>query len=200
MGDVIVLLQGSANGSYSWGPVQRALISAGERVVAPDMLGYGKAPPPSGAWSIDEETEHLRRSLEPAPGDGLHLVAHSLGSMFGLYLLRALGPRVTRLTLIDPVLVSVLREMGEADAFAEIEAQYQRFMGCLPDAAGAARAFVEHWSGPGSWDAIGDGARAAIAALVPKVRLEMIAARSDTTPLAALARSRPPTTILLGEQ
>ncbi len=199
MRDAIVLLHGSANGSYSWGPIQRALASTGAKVVAPDMLGYGNAPPPSEAWSIGEETEHLQRSLEHVHNT-LHLVAHSLGAMFGLYLLRALGPRVTRLTLIDPVIVSVLRETGEADAYAEMEAQYQRFMGRLPDQTAAARTFVEHWSGAGSWEALGEKARAVITGLVPKIRLEMIAARSDTTQLKALVKSRPLTTILVGER
>jgi len=53
----------------------------------------------------------------------MHLVAHSLGAMFGCYLLGALGPRVTRLTLVDPVIVSVLRETGENEGYAEMEAQ-----------------------------------------------------------------------------
>ncbi len=138
MGDVIVLLHGSASGSCSWGPVERALVSTGAGVVAPDMLGYGHAPAPSETWSIGEETAHLQRSLEHLYDEKLHLVAHSLGGMFGLYLLRAFGPGVTRMTLIDPVIVSVLRETGEDDAYAEMEAQYQRFRD-LPTAACTAR-------------------------------------------------------------
>lgn len=200
MSDVIVLLHGSANGSHSWGPVERTLVSRGAMVVAPDMLGYGHAHPPSEVWNLDEETEHLKRSLEPVHGEPIHLVAHSLGATFGLYLLRALGPRVARMTLIDPVVVSVLRHTGEDDGYAEMEEQYQRFMGLLPDPAAAARAFVEHWSGTGSWERIGDKARAAITALVPKMRLEMIAARSDTTKLQDLVESPPPTAILVGER
>jgi len=199
MSDLIALLHGSANGSYSWGPVQRALISWGAKVVAPDMLGYGKAPQPSESWSFAEETEHLKRSLEQLDGEKIHLVAHSLGATFGLYLLRALGSRVTRLTLIDPIVVSLLRETREDDGCAEMEEQYQRFMGLLADPKVAACAFVEHWSGPGSWVSMGDKARAVITALVPKIRLEVIAARSDTTKLSDLIKTPPPTTILVGE-
>jgi predicted alpha/beta hydrolase family esterase len=47
-------------------------------------------------------------------------VAHSLGSLMGLHLRRELGARVTRMTLIEPVLVSVLRERGEDAAYAEM--------------------------------------------------------------------------------
>jgi pimeloyl-ACP methyl ester carboxylesterase len=49
MNNVIVLLHGSANGSHSWRRVQSALTSLGLSVFAPDMPGYGKAPPPSDA-------------------------------------------------------------------------------------------------------------------------------------------------------
>jgi len=74
------------------------------------------------------------------------------------------------------------------------------FMGLLADPGAAARAFVEHWSGAGRWERIGERARGVITALVPKIRLEMIAARSDTTTLQALVKSPPPTTILVGER
>jgi pimeloyl-ACP methyl ester carboxylesterase len=199
-GEVIVLLHGSANGSYSWGAVARALARSGATVIAPDMLGYGTAPPPSASWTIDEESTHLERAVARYAHRDLHLVAHSLGTMFALHLLPRLKDRVTRLTLIDPVMVSVLRQTGEIEAGDEMEAQYQRFMGLLPDEAAAARAFVEHWSGSGSWSWIGNKARAVITALVPKVRLEIIAARSDTTPLETLLHAPPPTTILVGER
>jgi pimeloyl-ACP methyl ester carboxylesterase len=200
MNNAIVLLHGAANGSHSWRRVQRALTSLGLNVFAPDMLGYGKAPAPSDTYSIQEEVTHLQRALDLQGVGTMHLVAHSLGSMIGLHLRRALGARVTRMTLIDPVVVSVLREQGEEAGYAEMEEQYQRFMGSLPDQTKAARRFVEHWSGKGVWESIGERARSVITSLVPKIRLEMIAARSDTTGVAFFAEAPPPTTILIGEK
>jgi pimeloyl-ACP methyl ester carboxylesterase len=123
-----------------------------------------------------------------------------LGSMFGLHLRSALGARVTKMTLIDPVMVSILREQNEHAAYAQMEEQYQRFMSLAADHDAAARFFVELWSGRGAWDSIGLRARIVVASLVPKLRLEMIAARSDTTGLARFAESPPPTTILIGER
>ena len=200
MDNVIVLLHGSANGSYSWRQVKNALRSQGLDVFAPDMLGYGKAPAPSDTYSIQEEVAHLQGELDLRGIASMHLVAHSLGSMLGLHLRRALGARVVKMTLIDPVVVSVLREQREEAGYAEMEAQYQRFMNSLPDQTNAARAFVEHWSGKGVWGSIGERARSVITSLVPKIRLEMIAARSDCTGLADFAESPPPTTILVGEK
>jgi pimeloyl-ACP methyl ester carboxylesterase len=45
----IVLLHGSANGSYSWAAVRSGLEAYGATVVAPDMLGYGRSPTP---WRV----------------------------------------------------------------------------------------------------------------------------------------------------
>jgi pimeloyl-ACP methyl ester carboxylesterase len=104
------------------------------------------------------------------------------------------------MTLIDPIVVSVLRERGEDAAYAEMEEQYHRFMSLSEDREAAAQFFVDHWSGAGAWEYLGKRARAIIMALVPKVRLEMTATRSDTTTLAWLAESPPPTTILVGEK
>src|SRR5262245_57300435 len=142
MSDTVVLLHGSATASSSWNLVAASLASAGASVFAPDMLGYGKAPAPSDTYSIQEEVAHLQRVLDLQGVGTMQLVAHSLGSIMGLHLRRALGARVTRMTLIDPVVVSVLREQGEEAACAEMEEQYQRFMENLPDPTKAARVFV----------------------------------------------------------
>jgi pimeloyl-ACP methyl ester carboxylesterase len=129
----------------------------------------------------------------------MHLVAHSFGTLIGLHLRRALGGRVSRMTLIEPVLVSVLRERHEDAAYAEMEGQYQRFMSPGDDHAAAAAFFVNHWSGPGAWESLGQRGREFLGALVPKLRLEMIATRSDETRLEWFAASPCPTTIVIGE-
>ena len=200
MSDTIVLLHGSATGSSSWDSVAGSLVSSGASVFAPDMLGYGQSPAPTSSYGIEEEVAHLARLLDLQNVGTLHLVTHSLGSLIGLHLRRALGARVTRMTLIEPVVVSVLRERSEDAAYAEMEEQYQRFMSLLADHEAAAHFFVDHWSGPGAWDSIGRRRRAMVTSLVPKLRLEMTATRSDTTKLAWLADSPPPTTILVGEK
>lgn len=196
---VIVLLHGSGNGSWSWRKVHSVLASRGIPFLAPDMLGYGASPAPSERWSFAEETEHLRQLVEAEQPESVHLVAHSLGATFGLHLLRALGERVGRVTLVDPVVVSVLRELNEEAGFAEMEDQYQRFM-AIADSSAAARVFVEHWSGEGTWAQLGDKAQRTIVDSVPKLRLEMTASRTDTTTLAELLKTRPRAMVLVGER
>jgi len=195
----IVLLHGSANGSYSWGAVREALAAQDATVWAPDMLGYGRSPAPGRGWTVREEVAHLRGWLDQHGVGPFHLVAHSLGAFFGLHLRLALGARVSRLTLVDPVLVSLLRVPGEEEALAEMDALFQRFMRAMPGHAAAARVFVEHWSGAGAWSTLGNRARALITNLAPRLKAEMAACEADPTRVEELAVDPVPTTILVGE-
>jgi pimeloyl-ACP methyl ester carboxylesterase len=65
MTDAIVLLHGGATGSSSRNAVARSLVSSGAHVFAPDMLGYGASPPPTGSYAIAEEVAHMTRLLSP---------------------------------------------------------------------------------------------------------------------------------------
>jgi pimeloyl-ACP methyl ester carboxylesterase len=155
MSDLIVLLHGSATGSSSWTPISAPLAALGASVIAPDLIGYGRSPPPSSSYGIAEEVSHLLGLLDRPQNGTIHPVTHSLGSLIGLHLRRALGSRVTRMTLVEPVIVSVLRERGEDAAYAEMEEQYQRFMSLSDDHEAAAAFFVNNWSGAGAWESMG---------------------------------------------
>ena len=88
-----------------------------------------------------------------------HLVTHSLGAFFGLHLRLAVGSRVARLTLIDPVVVSVLRVPQEEDALRETQTLDDRFMCASPDHGAAARLSAEHWSVRRRVDALSEKGR-----------------------------------------
>jgi pimeloyl-ACP methyl ester carboxylesterase len=72
MNETIVLLHGSATGSWSWDPVADSLVWSGASVFVPDMLGYGQSPAPTGSYGIAEEVAHLVRLLDlnPTPAKG----------------------------------------------------------------------------------------------------------------------------------
>jgi pimeloyl-ACP methyl ester carboxylesterase len=196
----LVLLHGSATGSYSWAAVRTGLEAHGATVLVPDMLGYGRSPPPSEGWQPRDEVAHLSGWLDMQGVSAFHLVTHSLGAFFGLQLRLAVLPRVARLTLIDPVVVSVLRAPGEADALREMQSLYDRFMHALPDHGAAAQLFVEHWSGAGGWHALGEKARALVPRLAPRLHLELAASEADRTTLAELTSTPVPTSVVVGEQ
>lgn len=200
MTETLVLLHGAAMGSGSWNPILKAITAAGMTAFAPDLLGYGHSPPAPERYRLDNEVAHVAGLLKSHEFASVHLVAHSLGALVALHLRPVLGSRVTRLTLVEPIVVSVLREKQEREAYAEMEEQYQRFMQLAPDREAAARFFVDHWSGPGVWNSMPSHGRASIAKLVPKLAQEMIATRSDETPWVQLTEAPPPTTILIGEK
>ena len=95
--------------------------------------------------------------------------------------------------------VTIVRPRLPIDAHAEMEEQYQRFMSLSADHEAAAHYFVDHWGGAGAWDSMGSRGRTMVRSLVPTLRLEMTATRSDTAKLGWLAESPPPTIILVGE-
>jgi pimeloyl-ACP methyl ester carboxylesterase len=60
MSDLIVLLHGSGTGSSSWMPIAASLAGSGASVVAPDLLGYGRSPPPGSSYGIAESNSEMR--------------------------------------------------------------------------------------------------------------------------------------------
>ena len=77
---------------------------------------------------------------------------------------------------------------------------YDRFMRAWPDHGAAACLLVEHWSGAGAWNALGEKGRALVAGLAPRLRLEMTASAADRTTLAELTSTAVPTSVLVGER
>lgn len=192
----LFMIHGSATGSRSWAPLRKLLLEAGVEAESPDLIGYRGDPLPDD-WSIDLEAQRLLTILGGPTGPPRHIVAHSVGSLFALHLRRLAPHRVARMTLIEPVLASLLRDGGQPEALAELEGATRRFLDLGP-APEAVRMFLDHWSGPGAWDRLPPAKQAALAALAPRLRLELHATRHDPTPLAALLGDPLPTLVLLG--
>jgi pimeloyl-ACP methyl ester carboxylesterase len=119
--------------------------------------------------------------------------------MIALCLQQVLGERITQVTLIDPVIVSVLRESAEDAALLVMENQYETFMALREKPDAAAKFFVDLWSGRGVWEQMGQQSRILVASLVPTIAREMTAARLDRSTLAWLTELAGPTTIVVGE-
>jgi pimeloyl-ACP methyl ester carboxylesterase len=79
-----------------------------------------------------------------------------------------------------------------------MDAQYQAFMTALPDTEAAAQRFVDHWNGAGTWHSLPLRPRQGMMSMVPKVELEMIAARTDTSLYESLFRTAPPSRVIVG--
>src|SRR5262244_499607 len=199
-GEPIVLLHCSSGSSGAWAPVMIHL-GQGYRVLAPDLLGYGRtAPWPREApLGPDAELEVVEALLDVA-GRPAHLVGHSYGGTVALSAARRFSPRIASLTLIEPVAFQLLRSADEPDGWREIAALAERHLALVREGrdAAAAETFVTYWTGPKAWQLMPDAARDSAIRSAAKVGAEwrlMFAAEDD---LDAVAGIEAPTLLVCG--
>jgi pimeloyl-ACP methyl ester carboxylesterase len=107
----VVALHCSLGSGRQWAPLLAAL-SHRHQVFAPDISGYGDGSlPPHATATLASEVEFLSDQLAAVPGP-IHLVGHSYGGAiaFRIATASALAPRVRSLTLIEPILPTLLLE------------------------------------------------------------------------------------------
>lgn len=190
-GQSIVLLHCSAGSSGAWVPVIDQL-GQGYRVLAPDLLGYGRnAPWPRNVpIAADQELAVIQALLDVA-GQPVHLVGHSYGGTVALNAARRFPRRVASLSLIEPVAFHLLRHADEPDGWSEIAALAERHL-ALVDAgrdAAAAEAFITYWTGPKVWQQMPEAARDSAIRAAVKVAAEwqlMFALEDDPDATAAI--------------
>jgi pimeloyl-ACP methyl ester carboxylesterase len=176
-GETVVLLHGSAGSSALWRKTTEALGQL-YRVVAPDLIGYGK----SAAWphgrdfAIEAETRALTPLLPCcAP---YHLVGYSYGGVVALALALENPARVRTITLIEPVSFTVLRQKPTEPAFSALVRVRGQFEAALnaEDRTAGLREFLEFWGGANAWNGLPDAAQVALLAVADKIVLDWRAA------------------------
>jgi len=159
------------------------------RVLAPDLLGYGRSTP----WPPDAPFEHARDlRLVDALLDGVRgpfdVVGHSYGGLLALQFARSRPRDVRSLAVYEPVAFGVLYEPPDPDGEADLAALDHdgRF---LDDRTGGDEVwlerFVDYWSGEGAFRDLSDAARAAFLAAGRKVFQEVKSIMADRTPVEA---------------
>src|SRR5882724_6337170 len=111
----VVALHCSLGSGRQWGKLAAALAEVfgpGTKFIAPDLAGYGNNPgafdlPTTLAQEIEGLSEHLSEARGP-----IHLVGHSYGGAiaFKIATSSAFSSRIRSLTLIEPVLPTLLTE------------------------------------------------------------------------------------------
>jgi pimeloyl-ACP methyl ester carboxylesterase len=172
------------------------------RVIAVDLYGSGKtvAWPQDQPMLLDDEIE-LLQPVFLAAGDRFHLIGHSYGGAIALKAALTHQDRLISLVLHEPVLFSVLMTNApQSDAAREIVAVRDDTIRLVDegDLNASAERFVDYWTGDGTWAAIPELKRQAIAQAVRAAKPEWHALFHDSTPLAAFAEIRVPTLFLTG--
>ncbi|HUG23730.1 alpha/beta fold hydrolase [Piscinibacter sp.] len=198
----LLALHSSGSSGRQWEPY-RALLPAGTRLRAPDLIGYGDGPawPLGASVTLEAEAQRLARWLPHGPG-GVHLVGHSYGGAVALELAFRWPERVRSLTLYEPVRFAMLRADGDGSQWRDI-VQVGRDIGALTLTGRiheAGEVFVDYWSGPGAWTRLSPARRNTIAVRMPKVRAEFEALFSDDAPPKAFHRLAMPVRLLCGSR
>jgi pimeloyl-ACP methyl ester carboxylesterase len=193
-GPAVLLGHSSTASSGQW----RALIARLRdrfRVLAPDHVGYGETAAHANCSPLVEHELAIIDALLHVAGEPAHLVGHSYG---GALLLRAAArtpARVQSLTLIEPALFHLLADTRRLMAHCEIWNVARRVVQYADLGAHdeAARGFVDYWGGRGTYDAMNEDARVAVAAGMPKVRNEwdVVFDPHETTPDLLTALTMP---------
>jgi len=198
---VLLLLHSSASTNAMWAPIIDVL-KARFRVIAPDLIGYGRTDPwPAGhEFTPAEEVRLLEPLVRHQPG-GVHVVAHSYGGVVALHLGLACGAAIRSLTLIEPVAFFVLRALGEREALAEAEAVGNTYTARMAagETEAALRGFIDYWRGDGAWDAMEEPLRAQIRRSAGKIVLDFQVTLADPG-MAALRTLRLPVRLLSGDR
>ena len=148
----VVALHCSLGNGRQWAPLAAAL-GHRHQVIAPDISGYGDgALPAHAAATLADEVEFLHDRLVALKGP-IHLVGHSYGGAIAFNIATAsrFAARVRSLTLIEPILPSILIDQGRDRHLYEHFARLaNRVCSALwqGDTTRALDHFLTFWNGP----------------------------------------------------
>lgn len=200
-GTGVVCLHANASSSAQWRHFSE-LLAPRFRVLAPDLYGAGASPewPSDRVITLADEVALLAPVLALA-GSPLVLVGHSYGAAVALKAALADPRRVAALVLYEPTLFALIEQNfprpNEADGIraAVDDAAFALDAG---DLHGAARRFIDYWSGDGAWQRIPEQRKPAVAAQVANARRWGHALFGEPTPLGAFASLDMPVLYLSG--
>ena len=130
------------------------------------------------------------------------LVGHSYGAAVALIAALEHPEKVHALVVYEPTLFALVDqespEPNEIDDFRAVFAETAARVDA-GDAPGAARCFVDYWSGSGSWDQMPEARQGQVAATMGNIRGWGHACMKEHTPVKAFSWIGAPVLFLMGE-
>lgn len=202
-GTPVVMLHSSLSSKSQWTALAQRLASR-FRVIALDLCGYGDNPmvAAGASFTLDDEVrlvmDRLGHLVEPHIR--VHLVGHSYGGLVALRFAQCRSDRVMSLSLYEPVVFRMLDDEDAELAEARRLAQSVARLIAAGNRHDAAQAFVDFWSGEGSYASLPPPAQAGVTRRVDKLPLDFQAALSWPSSPEDLRAIVAPTLLLAGNR
>lgn len=115
-GGVVLLMHGEPSWSYLYRHMIPPLVAAGHRVVAPDLVGFGRSDKPTSQedYTYQRHVDWMSNALQEIDLVGITLFAQDWGGLIGLRLLAAMPERFARLVVGNTALPTGDQPMSEA--------------------------------------------------------------------------------------
>jgi lipase len=200
-GETLLLLHAGGTSATHWRKVAPYLQSR-YRLLTPDLIGFGE----TDGWNGPDELTHdhqadLVRALIEQDGEmPVHVVGHSYGGATATRLALRYPELVKSLVLIEPVLLSLLRDAGEARIYDESHRLAADF---IADAAAgrdgtAWRRFIDYHNGDGTWEGLSGNARQRFVAMTRSNADAFRSNINDRTTVADVAGLDIPVSVVCG--
>jgi pimeloyl-ACP methyl ester carboxylesterase len=198
----VVALHCSLSSGRQWDRLAQEL-GGRHQVIAPDISGYGdNATSFALPTTLAEEIEALSPRLSES-GEPLHIVGHSYGGALAFKIATdtRYASRVRSLTLIEPVLPTILMESGSDrrlyEHFARLGyAIYEDlWKGCSMEAI---EKFLTFWRGSGPEERLSSNALARLVEQAEKLAFDFASVLAEQNVTSAAAAIRVPTLLISG--
>jgi pimeloyl-ACP methyl ester carboxylesterase len=200
-GEPVVMLHASLSSKSQWTALAERMARR-FRVIALDLCGYGDNPATiSGtSFTLDDEvrliTAYLDNLIEPHAR--LHIVGHSYGALVALRYAQSRSERVASLSLYEPVALRMLDVDDPTLVGIRRAAERMARLIMAGRRHDAAQAFVDFWSGEGSFASLPN--QAGFVRRIDKVVLDFQAAWRWPLAPTDLRAIVAPTLLLVGQR
>jgi len=174
-GAPVALLHSSLSSKSQWTALLERMAPR-FRMIALDLCGYGdnELTATESSFTLDDEVRLVASRLDQlvGPRARVHLVGHSYGGLVALRFAHAYRERVASLSLYEPVVFRLLDDEDPARLQVRWVAERVADLVRAGRRYDAAQAFVDFWSGAGSFEALPLPVRASMAKRIGKVPLD----------------------------
>jgi len=198
----VIALHCSGAGAGQWRQLGEAL-GLDYQVIAPEHYGTDSVGPWTGerAFMLADEAARTLAIIDGAD-QKVHLVGHSYGGGLALHVALERPDKIASLALYEPSAFHLLEQIdGGAGAFAEIMAITRKAGDGVIEGnyRAAVAAFVDYWSGIGTWSALRPEVQRSLTRWAPKAPLDFAALIHEQTQASAYAHLQCPALVIRGE-